>query len=392
MGKDVYKQVYRALIALVMGVQVLAQTETPPLERIISIELESESTREALRKIETAGGFNFAYQTSLINQSNQLTRSYSSKTTREILDDLFQGELVYREKGNYVLLKTSPVLKEQEVKLEGYVYNRITNEKIAYASLFDTVTLASAVSDPYGHYVLRMHAKESIRLTVKKAGFRDTSFVWNGQGNAVLNVGIAPLVVAKDSIPPVEPENKFRGLKLSEEQLANIANFRESIRQKFQFSLVPGVGTNGRLSSVTKVDYSVNLLGGLNGGVRKAEVGALFNMVWDSVQYFQAAGVFNAVGGEQRGVQLAGVTNLNNASFNGVQAGGVYNLTRVNFKGAQLAGFMNNTLGSVNGVQAAGFWNHMGDSSVAGQFAGFGNFAKYASTGCRVYQYCPTRL
>ena len=350
-----------------------AQTEMPPLERVVSIELNSNSIGEALKMIEEKAGFNFAYQTSLVNESNQLSRTYDSKTTREILDDIFHGEVSYKEKGNYVILKKSPKLKELEIKLDGYVYDSKTKKKIAFATIYDSVTLTSTLSDAYGHYSLKMNKTQQIQFTVKKIGYYDTSFVWNGQGNSVLNIGIIPLEVEDQEISE-DFHNRFKHLKFSDELRGNLRNFRENLQQKIQFSVIPGVGTNGKLSPVTTVDYSLNLLGGFNGGVRKAEVGGLFNIVWDSVQFFQAAGLFNAVGGNQRGVQLAGFTNLNNASFQGAQFSGFYNVTRKKFNGAQFAGFMNNTLGAFSGVQGAGFWNHAGDSSKAVQFAGFGNY------------------
>lgn len=219
-----------------------------------------------------------------------MTRDYVKKTVREILDDIFQGSLFYKVKGNYVILKSSPKLKEQEISLEGCVIDSKTGLKVPYTSIYDSITLASAVTDEYGHYKLKISKIQSVQLTTKRYGYYDTSFVWEGTGSKVLNIQIHPIVVEVGDTTEIRDSldffARFGNLKLfepSEEQKANMMNFREQFQRKTQFSVIPGVGTNGKLSSTMSVDYSFNLLGGFNGGVRVMEIGALFNVVWDSV-------------------------------------------------------------------------------------------------------------
>jgi hypothetical protein len=101
------------------------------------------------------------------------------------------------------------------------------------------------------------------------------------------------------------------------------------------------LGTNG----IDALDYpnylSLNILFGLNGGVRGAEFGGVFNFNKGDVQWAQWAGVFNINTGDARGVQVAGVFNLNFKDFTGFQMGvvnysqkltgvqlGVVNITR----------------------------------------------------------------
>ena len=372
------------LCVLFLGGAVQAQVSTPPLERVVSVELSGQSTREALKLIETEGRFSFAYRTDIVDQSNMMTRAYVDQTVREILDDLFQGAISYKTKGNYIILRDNPKQNSSDVVLEGYIINAANEEKIAYASIYDTTTFASAVSNEYGHYTIKLSTKEDIYLTVRKAGFQDTTFQWRGEDPNVFSVRLQPEIVE----PVVEPatvedssetgSKKLKDMKFfkpSEEQKANLINFKNKLKRKVQFSVVPGVGTNGKLSGVTKVDYSINLLGGFNGGVRVAEVGALFNIDWDSVSYFQAAGIFNAVGGPQRGAQFAGFTNLNNDKFKGAQFAGFLNVVRQDIGGAQFAGFGNFMGDSSKAVQAAGFGNFASHSSGGTQLAGFGNFA-----------------
>lgn len=365
-----------------------SQTDFPPLERIMSIDLSGSSSKDALKLMEEQGKFGFAYKTDVVSSTNSMTRSYNNKTTREILDDLFQGEVSYKSKGNYIVLRSSPKLKEQEISIEGYIINALTDEKISYATIFDTSSLNSAITDEFGHYSLKMIKKDIVYLNVKKNGFKDTIIHLSSTGNNILNVKIIPEVLpVKDSVDTNTFLSKLKNMKLlnlSKEQKESMLNFKKNLSTKVQFSILPSIGTNGLLNTSTTVDYSFNLLGGLNAGVRKAEFGAFLNMNIDSVKYFQAAGFMNIVGGHQEGIQCAGFSNLNNASFEGAQLAGFSNTVRKDFKGLQGAGFINSTLGKHEGVQGAGFTNIAGKNSNTIQLAGFSNQVLGNSKGLQI--------
>lgn len=356
-----------------------AQNTQPPLERNISIELNNVSTVELLKLLEVAGGFTFAYQTDIINPSVQLSRRYINKTTREILDDVFQGALTYKEKGNYVLLRTSPKLQEQELNLEGYTINNLTDEKVPFVTIFDSLSLASTVSDAYGHYSFKLIPTNVLDLTTKKIGFKDTTFRCTGSGNMVLNIRIVPEIKSvteeKDTLDFLSRLKNLKFFNPDDIAKANLQNFKERLKRNSQFSVIPFVGTNGALSGSTDVDFSFNLLGGFNGGVRMAELGGLFNIVWDSVSYVQAAGLFNVVGGVQRGVQIAGLSNFNNSTFTGIQYSGWSNFVRDDFFGVQTSGFVNMAMANFTGVQISGFLNYIKDTSAVVQWSGFANYA-----------------
>ncbi|OFZ60647.1 MAG: hypothetical protein A3D92_08020, partial [Bacteroidetes bacterium RIFCSPHIGHO2_02_FULL_44_7] len=278
------------------------------------------------------------------------------------------------------------------IVLEGYVINQTSGDKVAYASVYDTTSFASAISDEYGHYSLRLSTKNDIWLSARKVGFQDTIFEWTGEQPNVMNISIRPTVIPQPDAREL-PENtpvsldtthrKLKFFKPSMEQKVNLMNIRNKLQRKVQFSVVPGVGTNGKLSGSTTVDYSVNLLAGFNGGVRVFEMAGIGNIDWDSVSYLQMAGVFNAVGGPQRGVQLAGLTNLNDATFKGVQMAGFTNVVRKHLTGVQLAGF-SNYAHSANGAQLAGFTNIQLDSSDVLQMSGFLNYGKRNNRGAQL--------
>lgn len=350
------KAVIKLLTLLFLGwFGAITAQEIPPLERILTLELKGESSQEALKKMETLGGFTFAYRTDLVSASDRLSRNYLNKSTREILDDLFQGKLSYKEKNNYIILRSATELKAGEVVLEGYILNQENQEKIPYATVYDTVSLVASVSDEFGHYSIRWNESRDVTLFVKKEGFYDTLVSLKPEGRGVLSIEMKP----KENGEQKELSARwFDFLHLTPDQRANLQNFKERFRRNSQFSLFPGLGTNGDLSPVTYVDYSFNLIGGFNAGVRRMEMGLIFNLDFDSVQYFQAAGVANFVGGFQQGIQLAGFGNFNLGSFEGVQMATTLNMVYQDFKGFQLSGGLNATIGKHTGLQLAALGNY----------------------------------
>jgi hypothetical protein len=225
---------------------------------------------------------------------------------------------------------------------------------------------------------------------VKKANYLDTIYSLSGEVSKIINLKIFPIKIENtvDSIyhskSLLEKFNQLKFFPLSEERKAAILNFTNPLKEKIQFSVLPYVGTNGVLSASTTVDYSFNLLGGINEGVRIIEIGGLFNMNIDSVKHVQIAGLYNAVGGAQHGVQAAGIANLNRSTVNGIQLAGITNVTRGEIKGAQFAGISNIGLSSFTGIQASGIFNSIKDSSTVVQLSGFSNLSKGNLKGAQI--------
>lgn len=388
MEKTVYKTFGIIALCLVITLNAMPQSMLPPLERPVSLDLNNAGIVEMLKVMEVSGYYTFAYETGLINTNLQLSRRYINKTTRDVLDDVFQGSVVYKEKGNYIILRQPPKLKSTEVCLEGYIYDYVAGNKIPFASIYDTVSLTAGISDNYGRYNLCLTSGSNIQLTIRKSGYADTSFTWTGSGHNILNIPLTPeLQDLASSTDISERDSLLKRIffyKPGNIQSVHLNNLKNGLNERTQISIVPFIGTHGTLSSNTVFDYSINIFGGVTGGVRKAEVAGLFNLVWDSVQHLQVAGLFNAVGGEQKGVQVAGICNLNNRSFLGLQIAGCSNFVRKDFGGIQTAGYTNLTWGSMYGVQASGFFNYAGDTSVAIQVAGFANYGRNNSSNIQV--------
>lgn len=360
-----------------------SQQTVPPLERKVSVTFENTLLKEALFELEQQAQFSFAYKTGIIDEQQILNRAYLDKTIREIINDLFQGTIHPVAKGNYILLKLVPQSTSKEFVLEGYIMDATTQQKIPYATIYETQTLASAISDEYGHYLLKFKLEDQVELNVKKASYKDTSFVFGNGKTPVLNVFIQPISREDEvKIAPMISDSsrkdritELKWLKLSDERKATIENFESLMKQTMQFSLLPTIGTNGRLSSAASTKVSFNLLGGIVGEVKGFELAGLFNIDLDTVQYGQIAGLFNVVGGPQTGAQIAGLFNQNLSGFKGAQIGGISNVVLKDVRGVQIGGISNIVKEQLTGVQIGGISNLVVQKAKGIQIAGISNFS-----------------
>jgi hypothetical protein len=130
------------------------------------------------------------------------------------------------------------------------------------------------------------------------------------------------------------------------------------------------------MSSQVVNNLSLNLFGGYTAGTNGVELGGLFNIDKNNVQYLQAAGLFNSVGGTMKGLQAAGVNNMVFDSLKGFQVAGVYNHVSKTVEGVQAAGVANFAGRKVSGVQIAGVSNVSNREMSGVQIAGVVNYAK----------------
>lgn len=395
MGKDVMIKTCLLLLVLLWGFHGASQQVTPPLERKITVNFENMTVKNALHQIENNAQCSFAYKTGIFDENQLLNRAYINKTVREVIHDIFQGSIHSTGKGNYILLKPNPQPDGGEVVLEGYIIDEASTEKVPFATIYDTQTLSSAISDEYGHYLLKLKKHSPADLKVKKAGYEDADVPFQPESSSILSIYLkrisvpadtaaSPLIVA-DSASYLERIARIKWLKLSKERMTNIENFSSLMKQRVQLSVLPTIGTNGKLSSATSVNFSFNLLGGIVGGVNGFELGGLFNIDIDTVQYVQIGGLFNMVGGYQRGAQVGGLFNVNLSDFNGVQVGGISNIVKKDFYGVQVGGINNLVLGRMRGVQVGGISNFIpADSSFVFQISGIHNHLGKNSRGIQL--------
>jgi hypothetical protein len=377
------------VLILVLNTSFAYAIDTPMLERTITIELRQERIEVALKKIAEQGGIVFSYNPSIIDVNKVVSQNFVNKTIREVLNELFDGAITYKERKKYVIL-TKATEKEAKI-VKGYIIDDKTGERLKNVSVYDPLTLTSAVTDKYGYFQMKVNKPSAnLILAVNKENYSDT-IVAIPSRRGLLRI---PIKNSRDKIVTVTDSvrrkiKRFWKTKFLKNE--NLVNVSDTIYRKYQVSLLPFVGTNHKLSGNVINDYSFNIYGGYSRGVRKMEVGGTFNLVHGDVNGAQIAGTLNAVSGKVKGFQMAGTFNANrdsvvggqmagaiNLNWNSVKyfsAAGLLNITHHQSQGFILAGVGNVTLGEQTGGHVAGLFNISTKSVTGLQLGGLINFA-----------------
>jgi hypothetical protein len=200
---------------------------------------------------------------------------------------------------------------------------------------------------------------------------------------------------------PICAQNSQDPTNPSPDKLRNI----QATNRFFQFSLFPGISTNGYNSASFHNQFSINLFGGSSAGNGIFEIGGITNMNGQGVTGIQFAGLANIVGANaftnlstpeqrmltnngfrsnQKGIQAAGILNYVRNNSAGIQIAGGFNVTGDNSKGIQIAGLGNTAGGDSEGLQLAGLYN-ISTSSMSGiQLSAIVNITEGQLTGTQI--------
>lgn len=389
------------LLFVAFAIQLAGQTLPPIPERLVSIDCNNKRTDEVLRDIATQAKFEFAWDARLFDPAKPVTLHVKQVTVRKAISLIFGSAITFRVQGNYVVLvaaappvaSTAAPPKKKEFTVSGYITDE-NNYVIAYASIFDSVSLAATLSNQIGYYELKLEAgNKPVYVKVSREKYVDTFIVVTPSSHQTINimmrnesapVVIAPIVVdsTHDYSDTVEaaPKRRIENIPILDSligfrRLMLASNVKGRIKRSGQISLLPFVSTNGIMSGSVSNRYSFNLIGGYTGGTSVAEFGGVFNIDRGDVKYFQFAGGFNLVEGNTKGIQISGGTNVNFGSMDGFQLAGGANLLFATLIGVQLAGGTNFIDGHVSGFQIAGGANVATKDVDGVQVAGGLNFA-----------------
>lgn len=379
------------LIFIKVGNFVIAQEGTPPLERIISIDAKDKKVADIIKSIGQAGGFTFSYSSKAFDSKEVKSISIQQKSVRETLELLFDGSIQYKQKKNYIILSKAP---EKEIVVSGYVTDDKTGERLKAVSVYDPVSLRSAITDEYGYFQLsidKAKSKEQLEIAVQKSQYETSTLKVSGKKSSfnAISLGIDKDKWKKFTDSVDSKVNRFWKLTKSSISTINLTNIRDTLHRSWQVSFVPFVGTNHKLSGNVVNDLSLNILGGYSAGTTGAEFGGLFNIDRGNVQFAQFAGLFNLNGGVTQGAQFAGLFNVNLGptkdfqsaglfnvnvdTTNAIQLAGLVNMNAENSSGAQLAGLINTSMKGYNGAQVAGLINFSTKKHRGAQVAGLMN-------------------
>ena len=422
-----FSGVVKTLLCILLSSPLVTQAQSL-LQKPMTIDVKKQRLDNVLEIISNKGNFYFSYNTKALKADSLISLSVSNKSVGQVLQMLFPDNFEFRESGNYVIIRPSPikltlvtnkaVTEDKFYAVSGYVLDDRSGNWIHNASVYEKSVLASALTNSEGYFKIRLKQKNrKAVLTVSKEFYEDAAVSIDPGFNQQISVSLTP--VSGGVVTIISPEDYFvpeqlklrvrqpdstiseytfvkqdttnventRAAKLlvSTEQKVQSINLRKFFTSRpYQVSVIPGVGSHGKLSGQVSNHFSLNIFGGYNGGVKGLEMGGLFNIDKRSVEYIQLAGLFNVVGGEVKGLQLGGLNNTVLKSVYGLQASGVSNIVRGNLKGLQLAGVYNHVSDSVQGLQIGGVGNFAKEKVSGSQIAGVANISNKEITGVQI--------
>jgi hypothetical protein len=389
------------LVLLLLLHQNLYAQKSSILDQTVTIKLTNERLDVALKRMSEIGNFSFSYNSDAFDVAQRVNINAQARSIRQLLDDIFKGDMVYKERRGYVILsKKEAANVSKDLYINGYVSDLQTGEKIPQASIFERQTLASAITNHYGYYRIKIPvAMASTRLEVRKENYKGQSV--NISGRSSINVALKPTITDTDTIPkptdtpidkiikldtqivtPTKPKIKidtqliitkidtthpttkkpatwnntkrsFVDALASVKQAIHIDNIGDTLYRPFQISFLPFIGTNHILSGNIINALSFNILAGYSLGVNGVEMGGVLNLVRRDIKGLQMSGMGNLVGRDVDGLQMAGTFNVVGRRLDGMQMAGAVNVGIGEVTGMQVAGFANVAIGKLRGWQFA---------------------------------------
>lgn len=333
------------------------------LNKKISVTFFDQPLQKILTEIAHTGNFYFSYNSDVIPEDSLVSIQVKQQMVKIILQKLLGYGYEYEENGRYVIIRKIAG-NNKFFTISGYVINKATGEKIPNVSIYESRQFASTLTDEKGYFQLHLKNRFSdLLIGVSKVNFKDTLIQINSRVDQELTFMLSPArpillpavtIHSSSKIERMWPGRLFITSKQKIRDL-NLSGF--FVKQPFQYSVWPGLGTHGKMSAQITNKFSLNLFGGYSAGVNGFEFGSLFNLDKKNVGYVQVAGLFNTVGGKVAGVQVAGLYNSVSDTVKGVQIAGIINHTP-NISGVQIAGIGNINTGEAIGVQLAAIFNY----------------------------------
>ncbi len=168
-----------------------------------------------------------------------------------------------------------------------------------------------------------------------------------------------------------------------------VAQRKPPFTRVFQFSLLPGIGSNGMHGGGFHNYFSLNLTSGYSASANLLEVGGISNLNTDRTRGLQLAGLANITGGDA----FAGIQDRDRdqkirggfeANLSGFQVAGLANVVLNNVFGAQFTAGVNVARGALLGVQVAGISNTDYKYAFGVQLAGVYNVAARSMDGVQL--------
>lgn len=399
------------LLFLLLNSFLFGQNKNVKLE----LDIDNQPVRVLLKQIETQTKLRFSYNTSLIDRDSLVSYKSITKSPEAVILELFSKRIKAKIIGRHiVLLENKKVKKDKKsesqfVHFSGSLINARNNKPVINASIYDISTRETVLSDSLGQFKISVLSNSALKnYSIAKLAYHDTIVSIDIRTETSVELKLMPisdrvdkLVPKSNNHIPIEQKSEFLMGIVSKEVLITSENLDYIYEKRLaQVSFLPVLGTNLTASGIIENKFSLNILGGYNGGVKGVEIGGLFNVVDNNVLGFQVGGLSNLVAGKTtgmqvagivnktkkqvEGLQLAGIVNWSSDSLIGMQVAGISNLLGDKMTGFQIGGISNNNAGETEGVQIAGIVNVCKGSVRGFQLGGIANQVKGEFRGVQI--------
>ena len=167
------------------------------LQKTISVKIVNQPLNDALRIIGEQGNFSFSYNPAEIDLKKRVTIQVNNLSIKQILDDIFRGQVSYTERKNHIILHKITESKEEankQIVIIGYIYDYSTNKPIAEASVFEKKTLTAAITDKTGFFKLKLDNDVTIKsIEIRKRKYLQKSIRFTNKQS--LEIALVPIEV-----------------------------------------------------------------------------------------------------------------------------------------------------------------------------------------------------
>src|SRR5690606_39037466 len=161
----------------------------------VHLQVTNRPLKDVLTSIGKQGGFYFSYNSKLVKEDSTISISSNGKTVRQILDQLFNGALEYKETEKHIILQKATGFWY----VSGYIVDGNTGEKLSNASVYDKNQLVASLTNDEGYFRLKLKERTSV-ISVSKAWYSDTTILVKPGQDQEVTVGIHPKVMALGSV------------------------------------------------------------------------------------------------------------------------------------------------------------------------------------------------
>ena len=214
--KVLKRLVVTGMLLLTLPLCIYAQSI---LNKNISIQVSRQRLDNVLEILSNKGDFYFSYNSNIVKGDSLVTLTVYNKTVKQVLDLLFSDEYEFKESGNYIIIRRTPVKvalvtsstpsDDKIYIVSGFVVDNETGEKVTNASVYEKKLLVSALTDDNGYFKIKLKSRNSkVALTVSKEWYQDTTIRIEPKYHQQLTITVMPLEQNR-SIVTVSPEDLY---------------------------------------------------------------------------------------------------------------------------------------------------------------------------------------